>query len=111
MTPTLAAAIIAFLTALTALVKVVTDNIKIKNERAETKQERDRDSLELHDQCRENAWEIKRLKEDTAVLKTHLDDHQLQLSIFNTEMAKLSTKMDSVLDAIRELKESSQEKI
>lgn len=106
MTPTLAAALIAFLTALTALVKVVTDNVKIKNQRAETKQERDRDSLELHDQCRENEWEIKRLKEDTAVLKTHLDDHQLQLSTLNMELAKLSTKMDSVLDAIRELKDS-----
>ena len=104
MTPELIVAIIALLGATTTFLKTITDNVRIKNDRALTKTERDADSTVLHDQCRENAWEIKRLKEERAVIQTHLDDHQLQLSVLNTELAKLSTKMDSILEAVKELK-------
>lgn len=102
----LGAALVGFIIAVTTLVKVITDKIKLTTERAETKKVRDADSQELHDRAQENSWEIKRIKEDVTVLKTHLDDHQLQLSVLNTELAKLGTKMDSVLDAIKDLKES-----
>jgi UDP-N-acetylglucosamine transferase subunit ALG13 len=41
------------------------------------------------------------------MLKTHMDDHQIQISTINTELAKVSTKIDSVLDAINKLSEAN----
>ena len=49
MEPQLIAAIVGLLLALTGLVKVWTDVLKIRAERADTKAARDKDSLEIHD--------------------------------------------------------------
>lgn len=104
MTPELIAAVIAILGALGALIKAYTDNIKIKNERAQTAHKRDNDSLELHDLCQKNAWETKFLKDEFQLLTAKVDDQARQTGILNTELAKLSVKLDSVLEAIKELK-------
>jgi len=89
-----------------ALIKVWTDNVKLRNDRAATKATRDADSQDLHDQCQKNTWDLGRVKEDIMMLKTHMDDHQIQIATINTELAKVSTKIDNVLDAINKLSEN-----
>lgn len=106
MTPELIAAIIAVLGALGAFLKSRTDMSDLKEERAQTALKRDQDSLELHDSVQKASWEITRLKEDISFVRSGLDDHQMQLSVLNTELAKVSTKLDSALDILRDLKEA-----
>ena len=93
------------LTNTAAAVKLWGDVQKTKADRASTKESRDKDSQDLHDQSQKNTWDIGRVKEDIMMLKTHMDDHQIQISTINTELAKVSTKIDSVLDAINKLSE------
>jgi peptidoglycan hydrolase CwlO-like protein len=104
--PKLIAALVALIVELTLLVKVYRDVIKVKADRTETKIDRDRDSQELHDTVQKLTWETGRLKEDVTFIKTGLDDHQMQLSVLNTELAKVSTKLDSALDILHDLKEA-----
>lgn len=97
-------AVVALLGAITAFIKSrMTDSA-----REETKVARDRAEVEIRDMCRQNSWEVSRLKEDLALTRTTLDDHQLQLATVNTELAKFSTKLDNALDILRDLKESRQ---
>ena len=103
---TLIGAAALLLTNTAAAVKLWADVQKTKADRASTKESRDKDSQELHDQCQKNTWDVGRVKEDIMMLKTHMDDHQLQISTINTELAKVSTKIDSVLDAINKLSEA-----
>lgn len=102
----LAGALVLLITNLAGLVKVWTDLSKTKANRAETAEIRNKDSQDLHDQCQKNTWDLGRVKEDIMMLKTHMDDHQLQISTINTELAKVSTKIDSVLEAINKLSEA-----
>lgn len=94
------------LTNLAGLVKVWTDLAKTKADRVDTKAARDSDSQKLHDDVQRLTWENARLKEDIAFVRNGLDDHQMQLSVLNTELAKVSTKLDSALDILRDLKEA-----
>jgi peptidoglycan hydrolase CwlO-like protein len=102
---TLIGAIVLLLTNTAAAIKLWGDVQKTKADRAQTKETRDKDSTELHDQCQKNTWDIGRVKEDILMLKTHMDDHQVQIATINTELAKVSTKLDTVLDAINKLSE------
>lgn len=103
--PKLIVAIVAFLASLTALAKQITDNLKIKSDRATTAEQRNADSQKLHDDVQKLNWENARLKEDVAFVRSVADDHQLQLSALNTELAKVSTKLDSALEILHDLKE------
>ena len=105
MDPKLIVAIIAFLASLTALAKQITDNLKIKADRATTAEQRNADSQKLHDDVQKLNWENARMKEDLAFVRSVADDHQLQLSALNTELAKVSTKLDSALEILHDLKE------
>lgn len=99
-------AIVSLLGSVTAFVKSrLTDSA-----RADTKIARDKAEVEIRDMCRQNSWEVSRLKEDVALLKATADDHQLQLSVLNTELAKLSTKLDNAIDLLRDLKEQRESK-
>lgn len=91
-------AVILVLTNTAGLIKVIAD-------RRATKAERQADSQALHDQVQKLTWENARLKEDVQFMKSGLDDHQMQLSVLNTELAKVSTKLDSALDILHDLKE------
>jgi peptidoglycan hydrolase CwlO-like protein len=99
-------AVVLFLTSGAALFKVWTELAKVKAERAEVGAKRDADSQALHDQVQKLTWENSRLREDMQFLKSGLDDHQQQLSVLNTELAKVSTKLDSALEILRDLKEA-----
>lgn len=98
-------AVALVLTTGAGLLKVWTEIAKIKAERLQTKSDRDLDSQKLHDDVQKLTWENSRLKEDIAFMRNGLDDHQMQLSVLNTELAKVSTKLDSALDILHDLKE------
>lgn len=98
-------AVVLFLTAGAGLFKVWTELAKVKAERAEVGARRDADSQALHDQVQKLTWENARLREDMQFMRSGLDDHQQQLSVLNTELAKVSTKLDSALEILRDLKE------
>ena len=99
-------AVILLITNSAAAIKLWADVQKQKADRADTKVQRDADSSALHDQVQKLTWENARLKEDVQFMKSGLDDHQMQLSVLNTELAKVSTKLDSALDILRDLKEA-----
>lgn len=98
-------AVVLFLTAGAGLLKVWTELAKVKAERAEVGAKREADSQALHEQVQKLTWENARLKEDLMVVKTHIDDHQLQLSNIVTEIAKLGVKMDTVIEGLNKLQE------
>ena len=98
-------AAVLLITNLAGLVKVWTDLARQKADRAATKAERDSDSSNLHDSCQKLTWEQARLKEDVNLLRTHLDDHQVQLAGVVTEIAKLGVKMDNVLEVLKSLQQ------
>lgn len=102
---TLIGGIVLLLTNTAAAIKLWTDMQRTKADRAETKAARDADSAKLQEATQKNTWEVARLKEDLMVVKTHIDDHQLQLSNIVTEIAKLGVKMDNVLDVLTKLQE------
>lgn len=98
MTPELIAAIIAILGALGALIKAYTDNIKIKNERAQTAQKRDNDSLELHDMIQRHEFEITRLKDEHVLYDTVLNDLRTEMSVLNKNIATLTVKVEMLVN-------------
>jgi hypothetical protein len=99
-------AVILLLTNTAAAVKLWGEVQKTKADRALVGARRDADSQELHDTVQKLTWENARLKEDVQFMKSGLDDHQMQLSVLNTELAKVSTKLDSALEILRDQKEA-----
>lgn len=99
-------AIILLITNSAAAIKLWGEVQRTKADRAEVGARRDADSQALHDQVQKLTWENARLREDMQFLKSGLDDHQQQLSVLNTELAKVSTKLDSALEILRDLKEA-----
>lgn len=88
-----------------ALLKVYKDLVAVKASRVETAERRDKEATDMRDSVQQLKWENARMKEDVMMVKTHLDDHQLQLSNVVTEIAKLGVKMDNVLDVLTKLQE------
>lgn len=102
---TLIGGIVLLLTNSAAAIKLWGEVQRQKADRAQVGARRDADSQELHDTVQKLTWENARLKEDMQFMKSGLDDHQMQLSVLNTELAKVSTKLDSALDILHDLKE------
>lgn len=104
MSAELAAALISLILALAALIKQIADNIKLKNQRAETAEMRNKDSQDLHDQVLKNTFQIQQLKDSQALTATVVDDLRDQCSALNTNIVKLDTNVANLTDVIRELK-------
>lgn len=104
MSAELAAAIISLILALAALIKQIADNLKIKSQRAETAEMRNKDSQDLHDQVLKNTFQIQQLKDSQALTATVVDDLRDQCSALNTNIVKLDTNVANLTDVIRELK-------
>lgn len=104
MSTELIVSIIAFLAAGTALLKQITDMLKMKAQRQETKEARDKDSQELHDQVLKNTLAITTLKDNQALHATVMDDLRDAVSVLNTNVAKLGVVVDNLSEAVRELK-------
>lgn len=93
-------AVALLLTNLAALVKVWSDNAKIKAERAETKTVRDNDSETLHDQCKRNSWEIERLKDDNEKRDSLLESIRCNVNELNTNLLLVSQKLTLLSDTL-----------
>ena len=98
--------------AITIYIKQKTENEKQRNRIAEieasreaTKRERDAVEVELRDKVQKSDWEINRIKEDSRLLATKLDEQVKFTGMLNTEVAKILVKMDQVIDALKGLKE------
>lgn len=99
----LVGAIVLLLTEAAGLLKIYSELAKVKAARAETKSSRDADSLAIHDAIQKLTWDNGRLKDEIGNLREITNDHQAQVSVLTTELAKLSVKMDNVLEAIQKL--------
>lgn len=102
----LVGAIVLCLGNLAALIKVWTDNAKVIKDRIATKLERDRDSTEIHDKVLKLEFASGALKDANAVLTERVDDANRQINLLNTQLAQVLTKLDNVIDVLKELKDN-----
>lgn len=100
----LTVALIGFIVALTALIKLYTEVLKIKKDREAVKLARDRDSEDLHDQVLKNTFQIQQLKDAQSLTATTLDDLRDTCAALNTSVAKLDVSSANLADAVKELK-------
>ena len=77
---------------------------KIGNERQITKTQRDNDSLQIHDQLLKHDFEIANLKGQSIHHEQILDDLRQQVTILNQNLSVVVTKLDTLAEAIKELK-------
>ncbi len=119
----LTVAIIACLGALTTLAGAVTLYVKQKTENAKRKSQieeivtdrekvaRERDERErlLRDALQKAEWEIVRLKEQQSLLDTKMTEQSKVSGILNVEIVKMGTKLDQVLETLKEMKEEKKE--
>ena len=102
----LVGAVVLCLGNLAALIKVWTDNAKVVKDRLATKIERDRDSTEIHDKVLKLEFTTGSLKDANAVLTERVDDANRQINLLNTQLAQVLTKLDNVIDVLKELKDN-----
>lgn len=100
----LIAAIVGLLLAITALVKVWTDIAKLKKDRMETKESRDRDSQELHDTVLKHSMQIQTLKDTQLLHNTVMSDMQEAMNELNVNCAKLSVVVEQLTETVKELR-------
>lgn len=107
MDPTMTALIVA-ITSLVAnlaiLVKVISDKIKLTNDRLATKAERDKDSQEIRDSVLKHGFQIQQLKDQQALTSTVVDDLRDTCSTLNTSIVKLDLNVANLTEVIKELK-------
>lgn len=77
---------------------------RVEADRIETKQHRDKDSEEIHDMLMKNTWEINRIKEDNSHRDVILEDLKAQVNIVNQNLAVVATKLDNLVEVIKEKK-------
>lgn len=97
-------AIILLLTNTAAVVKIWGDNIKTRDDRAATKEARDKDSLELHDKVLKLEFNYTALKDAQQLITEQLSDTAKAVGILNTQLAQVLVKLDNVIDELKELK-------
>lgn len=102
--PKFIAAVIALIANIGALVKVYTDILRIKADRADTKESRDKDSLELHDKVLSQGFAIQQLKDAQSLTSTVVDDLRDQCGQLNSNIVKLDTNVANLTEAIREMR-------
>lgn len=89
---------------LAILVKVITDKIKLTNDRLATKAERDKDSQEIRDTVLKHGFLIQQLKDQQALTSTVVDDLRDTCATLNTSVVKLDLNVGNLTEAIKELK-------
>lgn len=98
-------AVVLLLTNTAAVIKVWGDNIATKDDRLATKTARDKDSAELHDKVLALEFKATQNKDNITLLFEQVADTAKAVGALNTQFATLLTKVDSVLETLRELKE------
>lgn len=107
MDPTIAALVVAATSLvgnLALLVKVITDKIKLTNDRLATKTERDNAEQEIRDAVLKHGFMIQQLKDQQALTSTVVDDLRDTCATLNTNIAKLDLNVVNLTEAIKELK-------
>lgn len=102
--PKFIAAFAALIVNIGGLVKVYTDILRIKADRADTKENRDKDSLELHDKVLSQSFAIQQLKDAQSLTATVVDDLRDTCAQLNTNIVKLDTNVLNLTEAVKELK-------
>lgn len=105
MTPELIAAIIACLGALAGWLKSHSEVSSVRAERQETKAQRDKDSLDLHDQVLKNSFEVSGMKGRIDLHEEKLEDINRQTMVLTKQLAEVCVKLDIVIDNLKEIKE------
>lgn len=100
----LVGAVVMCLGNLAAWLKTASDLAKQKADRLITKSARDQDSADLHDAVMKNTWEISQLKDMSCHRDQVIEQLQQQISILNSTMATTNVKLDTLTEAIKELK-------
>lgn len=107
MDPTIAALVVAVTSLvgnLALLVKVITDKIKLTNDRLATKTERDNAEQEIRDAVLKHGFQIQQLRDQQALTSTVVDDLRDTCATLNTNIAKLDLNVVNLTEAIKELK-------
>lgn len=108
MTPELYAALIGavvlVLTNSAAAIKLWGDVQKQKADRAETKELRDKEALQIRDRLLKAEFNITQLKDSQALTATVLDDLRDTTAALNTATAKLELTTDNLAEALKELR-------
>ena len=102
---TLIGAVVLLLTNTAAVIKIWGDNIATKDDRLVTKTARDKDSAELHDKVLALEFKATQNKDNITLLFEQVADTAKAVGALNTQFATLLTKVDSVLETLKELKE------
>lgn len=103
---TLIGAVVLLLTNTAAVVKIWGDNITTKNDRAATKESRDKDSQALHDEVLELRFKYTALKDAQQLQSEQIADAAKQVGVLNTQLAQVLVKLDNVIDTLKELKKA-----
>lgn len=91
---------------LALLAKVVTDKIKLTNDRMATKTSRDNAEQEIRDAVLKHGFQISQLKDQQALTSTVVDDLRDTCATLNTNIVKLDTNVSNLTSVIKELKEA-----
>ena len=77
---------------------------QMNKDKEETKNCIDKESQDLRDLCKENALEIKHIKEDLSQKNEILDTLRSQVNELNVNLAIVSERIVTLVDVIKELK-------
>ena len=80
------------------VILVVALYMYINNQRKNTKDVRDKDSLEIHDKILKHEFEISNLKGQSVNHDTLINDLRDQIALLNTNIARLSVILDRLED-------------
>ena len=77
---------------------------QMNRDKEETQKNFDKESQDLRDLCKENSLEIKHLKEELSQKNEILDTLRTQVNELNVNLAIVSERIVTLVDAIKELK-------
>lgn len=100
-------AVASLIGAVAAWVKAKTETERIRRERLTTKTERDGDSQSMHDSILKLQFEVQTLKDNQTLHAEHIDDLNKQSNTLNTTLAQVLTKLDTIFDTLKELKDEA----
>lgn len=95
-------AVVLLLTNLALFFKSKADINSVKNDRLQTKETRDKDSQALHDEVLELRFKYTALKDAQQLQEEKLTDVSRQSGFIVKEVAILSTKIDNLLELVKE---------
>lgn len=100
----LIAALVGFIVAATALIKMWTDILAIRRDRLSTKETRDKDSQDMHDEIIRLKMQITQIKDNQDHHAEIMEDLRDTTALLNTNVAKLGVVVDTLSETVKEMK-------